>query len=216
MPSPRSTPKATKKTNQEPSPVTTISTEEYNLIVRPEKKEEPAAPKRRTRNYLNNPDILAEVVTSKANGKMTDKLAHMLMLLCLRYATKPGYAGYTYNDDMQGYALMMLCRTWHKFDPLKSDNPFAFYTQCIKHSFIQYLNQEKRQRDIRDELLIDGGMNPSFSYQLNHSGYGDSDYEGGSSDDLYTADPVAPSFKDSDQFGIDGATVEPDDITPDD
>ena len=73
--------------------------------------------------------------------------------------------GNTYNDDMQGYAMMMLVRTWNSFDPARSENAFAFYTQCIKSSFIQYLNQEKRQRTIRDLILVDQGMNPSFAYQ---------------------------------------------------
>jgi len=73
--------------------------------------------------------------------------------------------GNTYNDDMQGYAMMMLVRTWNSFDPERSENAFAFYTQCIKSSFIQYLNQEKRQRTIRDMMLVDQGLNPSFSYE---------------------------------------------------
>lgn len=72
--------------------------------------------------------------------------------------------GNSYNEDMQAYAMMMLVRTWNSFNPEKSNNPFAFFTQCIKHSFIQYLNQEKRQRDVRDLLLIDSGLNPSYGY----------------------------------------------------
>jgi DNA-directed RNA polymerase specialized sigma24 family protein len=70
---------------------------------------------------------------------------------------------------MQSYAMMMLVRTWNSFNPEKSNNPFAFFTQCIKHSFIQYLNQEKKQRTIRDDLLVDQGMNPSFGYNDNGS-----------------------------------------------
>lgn len=195
-----------RKAQNKSSAAVNVPLDEFTPIVIPINKQ--PTPKKRVRNYLNNPDLLAQVVISKQNGKMSDILAHMLMLLCLRYATKPGYAGYTYNDDMQGYALMMLCRTWHKFDPEKSDNPFAFYTQCIKHSFIQYLNQEKKQRDIRDELLIDGGMNPSFTYQLEHSGYGDSDYDGGSSDDLYNQEPMPSSVNDVDQFDNLDSSVE--------
>lgn len=72
--------------------------------------------------------------------------------------------GNSYNEDMQAYAMMMLVRTWNAFNPEKSNNPFAFFTQCIKHSFIQYLNQEKRQRNIRDLLLVDQGMSPSFGF----------------------------------------------------
>lgn len=119
-------------------------------------------------NYLNNRDLLEEVTKSKQQGEMTQKLASMLQLLVARYAKKGNWVNYSYNDDMQAYAMLMLVRTWDSFDPEKSSNPFAFFTQCVKNSFIQYLNQEKRQRDIRDEKLIDEGLSPSFTYQMEH------------------------------------------------
>lgn len=114
--------------------------------------------------YLNNKDLMAEVKRSKDVGQMTNELATMLQLLCSKYAKKGNFINYSYNEDMQAYAMMMLVRTWNSFDPAKSNNPFAFFTQCIKNSFIQYLNQEKRQRDVRDVILIDQGMNPSYGY----------------------------------------------------
>lgn len=114
--------------------------------------------------YLTNKELLAAVIEAKQKGFMTDKLARMLQLLCSKYAKKGSFVNYSYNDDMQSYAMMMLVRTWHNFNPEKTNNPFAFFTQCIKNSFIQYLNQERRQRTIRDQMLIDQGMNPSFSY----------------------------------------------------
>jgi RNA polymerase sigma factor (sigma-70 family) len=114
--------------------------------------------------YLNNRELLAAVKKSKELGRMSDTLARMLQLLCSKYAKKGNFINYSYNEDMQSYAMMMLVRTWNSFDPEKSNNPFAFFTQCIKNSFIQYLNQEKRQRVIRDELLVDQGMNPSYGY----------------------------------------------------
>ena len=120
------------------------------------------------RNYLNNKDLLAAVIESKKRGKMTDKLALMLQTLCARYARKGSFASYTYNDDMQAYAMLMLVRTWNSFKPEKSNNPFAFFTQCIKHSFIQYLKQEKRQRDIRDSVLVNNGLSPSFNFLMEH------------------------------------------------
>lgn len=130
--------------------------------------EKKAAPKKRKTNYLNNKDLLAEVITSKAQGEMTNKLAHMLVLLCARYAKRGQFAGYTFNDDMQSFAMYMLVKTWSTFNPEKSQNPFAYYTQCIKNSFRQYLNQEKRQRDIRDELLVKSGYSPSYTYMTEY------------------------------------------------
>ena len=99
---------------------------------------------------------------------MSDKLARMLQMLCARYGRRGQFANYTYNEDMQAYAMMMLVRTWNSFNPEKSKNPFAFFTQCVKNSFIQYLNSEKRHRTIRDELMVDRGLNPSYTYQLEH------------------------------------------------
>lgn len=119
---------------------------------------------RKKTNYLNNKDLLADTVESLEKGQMSDKLALKLKTLVERYAKKANFANYTYNDDMQGYALMMLVRTWTSFDPAKSSNAFAFFTQCVKNSFIQYLNQERRQRDIRDVMTVDAGLNPSYTY----------------------------------------------------
>ena len=99
---------------------------------------------------------------------MNDELAKMLQTLTANFGKRDIFAGYTYNEDMQAYAMMMLVRTWHKFDETKYNNPFAFYTQCVKSSFIQYLNQEKRQRVIRDEILVKKGLTPSFTYQLEY------------------------------------------------
>ena len=122
--------------------------------------------RKKSTNYLNNNDLLAETVKSLDQGAMTDKLAHMLMTLVERYGKKGNFANYTYNDDMQAYALMMLVRTWQSFKPDRSRNAFAFFTQCVKNSFIQYLNQERRQRDIRDEMLVSSGLSPSHTYTL--------------------------------------------------
>lgn len=128
-----------------------------------------ATPKpKKPRKYLNNRDLLEQFHLSIEQGAMTDKFAHMLMTLCDRYGRRGNFVSYTYNDDMRAYAMMMIVKTWHKFNPEKSSNPFAFYTQCIKNSFVQYLNQEKRQRDIRDEMLVERGLNPSFSYEEAH------------------------------------------------
>jgi len=115
--------------------------------------------------YLNNKELLVEVRKSKELGRMSDTLARMLQLLCSKYAKKGNFVNYSYNEDMQAYAMMMLVRTWNGFDPDKGSNPFAFFTQCIKHSFIQYLKHEQRQRDVRDLLLIDQGLNPSYGFE---------------------------------------------------
>ena len=149
-------------------------TEAKKAVTKKVRVKAPPKPKKPKKvNYLNNKDLMIQVMLSKANDppRMTDRLAHMLQTLALRYGRKGNFANYTYNEDMQAYAMMMLVRTWNSFNPEKSQNPFAFFTQCIKNSFIQFLNQEKRQRDIRDSKLVDQGLDPSYSYQEAHKTY---------------------------------------------
>ena len=121
-----------------------------------------AKPKKK--NYLNNKDMLAEVIACKETGEMSKELVKMLTMLCFRYSQKGCYINYSYNEDMQAYAMMMLVRTWKRFDPSKSSNPFAFFTECIKNSFILFLRNEKRYRTLKDEMLLDLGFNPSHTY----------------------------------------------------
>jgi len=133
------------------------------------KEEELKAPAKKKVNYIRNKDLLAEVIACKEQGKMSNKLARMLQLLTAKYGRSSQFGGYTFNEDMQAYAMMMLCKTWVGFNPERSDNAFAYYTQSIKNSFKQFLNREKVQRVVRDELLVDKGLNPSHTYTIEHS-----------------------------------------------
>lgn len=116
-------------------------------------------------NYLSNKILLPLVIRDKKRGELSNELAEKFMMLADKYLGSPQFRYYTYKDDMQAYALMQLCTSWKGFNPDRSNNPFAFYTQCIKNSFRQFLNMEKKHRDIRDALLVEEGMDPSFRYQ---------------------------------------------------
>lgn len=125
------------------------------------------SPKRK-KNYLNNKDLLAEVMISKERGGMTHNLAVMLQTLCRRYAKKGQFASYSYNDDMQSYAMLMLVKTWTAFNVERGKNPFAFFTTCVTNSFKQYLNIEKKQANVKNETLISLGLSPSFNYMAEY------------------------------------------------
>jgi DNA-directed RNA polymerase specialized sigma24 family protein len=120
--------------------------------------------KRIPKYYLTNADLLPAVLEAKKHGKITDKLARMLMLLTDRYSRKANFSGYSFREDMVSAALINLCQNALKFDPAKSSNPFAFYTTAIKNSFLQYMLEEKKQRFIRDTLLVEAGQDASHSF----------------------------------------------------
>ena len=108
---------------------------------------------------------------SKDHGTMTRKLAMMFMKLCERYATRSNWRGYTYNEEMRGQALLQLSQIGLQFDESKSQNPFAYYTAAITNSFTRILNLEKKNQNIRDDILEMNGLNPSWTRQ--NAGRGD-------------------------------------------
>jgi hypothetical protein len=108
----------------------------------------------------------------KEHGQMTNNLARMFIKLCERYATRGNVRGYTYNDEMRGQAILQLTQIGLQFDESKSDNPFAYYTAAVTNSFVRIINIEKRNQNIRDDILEMNGMNPSWSRQNSGSGGG--------------------------------------------
>ena len=102
---------------------------------------------------------------SLSGGQATRKLAMMWMKLCERYATRGNVRGYTYNDEMRGQAILQLTQIGLQFDESKSNNPFAYYTAAVTNSFVRIINIEKRNQNIRDDILEMNDMTPSFTRQ---------------------------------------------------
>ena len=104
----------------------------------------------------------------QTHGAMTDALARMFMLLVERYSQRANWRGYTYVDEMKGQSLLQLSQMGLQFNEARSANPFAYFTQALAHSFTRVLNIEKKNQNIRDEILVSQGLSPSFSKQIEH------------------------------------------------
>ena len=84
-----------------------------------------------------------------------------------------------------GFAILTVCRVWKSFNMIYK-NPFAYFTQCIHNAYFQYTNAERKQRDIKDEIRVNSGLNSSFNYGDRYAemhgldsgsdSYGDNDY----------------------------------------
>ena len=102
---------------------------------------------------------------SKTHGRVSEELGRMFLKLADRYGTRSNWRGYTYNDEMRAQAVLQLSQIGLQFDESKSENPFAYYTAAVTNSFTRVLNIEKKNQNIRDDILQENNLNPSFTRQ---------------------------------------------------
>lgn len=133
-------------------------------VLKPVKRERSKSEKG---HYVSNAQLLEEFYVCKVDGKLSNKMAKYLMLVAERYSFHPWFVGWSFREDMVATAVVNLCANWHKFNPEKQEipNPFSYYTTACYRSFLSYLDSERKERDIRDQLLVEAGANPSFNFQ---------------------------------------------------
>lgn len=95
-------------------------------------------------------------------GTISRILGAYLIQMVESFARKANFRNYSYIDEMKSEALLTLSQNVLKFNEAKSSNAHAYISQCIHTTFIRELKRQKRHGVIRDELLIDAGMLPSF------------------------------------------------------
>lgn len=99
----------------------------------------------------------------KDHGQITKTLAKMYLMMTEKYAMKFNWRGYTYNDEMRASAVLQLTYVGLRFNEAKSSNPFAYYTAATTNSFRRVLNNEKKNQNLRDDILELNGLNPSWT-----------------------------------------------------
>ncbi len=95
----------------------------------------------RKRNYLNNKDLLEEIKRSKELDELTPKALEFLMLLADKTSRKLSYTDPQDRQDCIASAYMDLFRYWRNFNPEKSTNAFAYFTEIAKRGFAKGWNK---------------------------------------------------------------------------
>ena len=135
-----------------------------NKLVRPSIKE-PVDPDN-TSHYINNKEFLkclidyqADVKRCKKEGNpkpyVTDYIAMCFLQIAQRLSYRPNFINYTYKDDMISDGLENCLAYMHNFNPEKSKNPFAYFTQIIYYAFLRRIQKEKKQQYIKYKVFTD-------------------------------------------------------------
>lgn len=154
-------------------------------------------------HYVRNADLIPAILEAKELGRVTDKLMGMIRKIAEGYSRKSWFVGYSFREDMVSAAVENLVKNALKFDHVRYNNPFAFYTTAVHRSFLQFLADEKKHRNIRDKLRMDAGANPSFNFMEEERD--ERDFEIQESDDHYVE-----SLKDDSDSDVSEKVVEED------
>ena len=128
--------------------------------------------KRAKKNYVNNADFLEALIQYKKlcveaedagdeKPRCPDYIGKCICQIATRLATKPNFSGYSYKDDMISDGIENCLLYMGNFNPEKSQNPFAYFTQIIWFAFLRRIQKEKKQMYIRfkssQQMIATGG-----------------------------------------------------------
>jgi DNA-directed RNA polymerase specialized sigma24 family protein len=126
---------------------------------------------RKPRNYVNNKDLLDALIQYQKDcteaedagdptPRVPDYIGTCIYQIATRLATKPNFSGYSYKEDMISDGIENCLLYINNFNPEKSQNPFAYFTQIIWYAFLRRIQKEKKQMYIRfkssQEMLAAG------------------------------------------------------------
>ena len=120
--------------------------------------------KKRALNYINNAEFLLAMIEYKKlvaeaedSGEELPRIPNYigvcLYKIATRLAYRPNFINYTYRDDMISDGLENAIMCINNFDPEKSNNPFAYFTQVIWFAFIRRIHKEKKQTYVRYKVM---------------------------------------------------------------
>ncbi len=126
-------------------------------------------PRKKSEHYVNNKELLealivyrGKVAHAKENDLPKPRITNYLGSCFLKIAThlsyKPNFVNYMFRDDMISDGIENCVQYIHNFDPEKSKNPFAYFTQIIHYAFLRRIQKEKKQLDIKNKIIEKTGF----------------------------------------------------------
>ena len=121
-------------------------------------------PKKKSEHYVNNKELLQALIVyrekvahAKENDlpkpRITNYLGECFLKIATHMSYKPNFVKYMFRDDMISDGIENCVQYIHNFDPEKSKNPFAYFTQIIHYAFLRRIQKEKKQLDIKTKII---------------------------------------------------------------
>ena len=120
-------------------------------------------------HYVNNKEFLEAMIEYKIkcdkakarnrkNPPVTNYIGECFLKIANHLSYRPNFINYTFRDDMISDGIENCLQYMDNFNPDKSKNPFAYFTQIIYYAFIRRIQKEKKQMQIKSKLIANAGV----------------------------------------------------------
>jgi len=140
--------------------------------------------RKRSEHYVNNKEFLAALIRHRENIEIAEiqkkdkpRIPRYIGECFLKIAThlsfKPNFVNYMFKEDMISDGIENCVQYIHNFNPDKSQNPFAYFTQIIHYAFLRRIQKEKKQLEIKNKILEKTGYDQVFDKDGSDDNYSD-------------------------------------------
>ncbi len=130
--------------------------------------------RKRSEHYVNNKEFLVAIVKYKndvaeaaekgeTKPRITNYLGECFLKIATHLSYKPNFVNYMFREDMICDGIENCVQYIHNFNPEKSSNPFAYFTQIIHYAFLRRIQKEKKQMEIRTKIIERSGYDEVFT-----------------------------------------------------
>ena len=143
--------------------------------------------KARSEHYVNNKEFLNALIKYQEDieiARLQDKtkpvipryIGECFLKIANHLSFKPNFVNYMFKEDMISDGIENCVQYIHNFNPEKSRNPFAYFTQIIHYAFLRRIQREKRQLEIKNKIIEKSGYQEVFNDDNKIDGSNYSDY----------------------------------------
>jgi hypothetical protein len=129
--------------------------------------------KKNLEHYVNNKEFLYAIVEyrkklleaqelGQPKPRITNYLGECFLKIATHLSYKPNFVNYMFKDDMICDGIENCVQYIHNFNPEKSSNPFAYFTQIIYYAFLRRIQKEKKQLEIKQKIIERSGFDEVF------------------------------------------------------
>ena len=134
--------------------------------------------KAKSEHYVNNKELLAAIVDYRdrvdiakrrdlPKPRISNYIGECFLKIATHLSYKPNFVNYMFREDMISDGIENCVQYIHNFDPNKSSNPFAYFTQIIHYAFLRRIQREKRQLDIKNKIVEKTGFESLMTSDTN-------------------------------------------------